>query len=126
MKRNPHASLQLATGIKMTNDETDLALELRCVARKSGELEISLARVPVPDPGPEEVLVRVEAAPINPSDLGLLFGLADINPHKNLIDAYRRPSVIARGVDRSVAKLSPRNGTGILSSETADATPAVP
>jgi NADPH:quinone reductase len=35
--------------------------------------------VPVPDLSPGEVLVRVEAAPINPSDLGLLFAGADMN-----------------------------------------------
>ena len=50
-------------------------LELRSLIKKSGELEISLASVPVPEPGPDEVVVRVEASPINPSDLGLLVGL---------------------------------------------------
>jgi len=34
--------------------------------------------VPTPEPGPEEVVVRVEATPINPSDLGLLVGAADL------------------------------------------------
>ena len=38
---------------------------------------LSLATVPVPNPGPEEVVVRLDAAPINPSDLGLLLGAAD-------------------------------------------------
>jgi NADPH2:quinone reductase len=32
----------------------------------------------VPDPSPDEVLVRIEASPLNPSDLGLLFGAADL------------------------------------------------
>ena len=32
--------------------------------------------MPVPTPGPDEVLIRVEATPINPSDIGLLFGAA--------------------------------------------------
>ena len=35
--------------------------------------------VPVPEPGADEVLVRIEATPINPSDLGLLFGAADMS-----------------------------------------------
>jgi len=43
-----------------------------------GELELSLATVEAPDPGPDDVVVRVEASPINPSDLGLLFGPADM------------------------------------------------
>src|ERR1700749_3119252 len=34
--------------------------------------------VPLPEPGPAEVLIRVEPAPLNPSDMGLLFGGADI------------------------------------------------
>src|SRR5882757_6443161 len=53
-------------------------LELRSVIKKSGELELSLASVPTPQPGPDEVVVRVEASPINPSDLGLLVGAADM------------------------------------------------
>ena len=53
-------------------------LQLRSLIRRSGELEFSLVDVPVPPPGPDEVVVRVEAAPINPSDLGLLFGAADM------------------------------------------------
>jgi NADPH:quinone reductase-like Zn-dependent oxidoreductase len=53
-------------------------LELRSLIKKSGELELSLASVPIPEPGPDEILVRVEASPINPSDLGLLVGAADM------------------------------------------------
>src|SRR6202020_1456738 len=42
----------------------------------------SLASVPTPEPGPDEVVVRVEASPINPSDLGLLVGAADMSTAK--------------------------------------------
>ncbi|MGM4892219.1 zinc-binding dehydrogenase [Tardiphaga sp. 839_C3_N1_4] len=52
-------------------------LELRSLVKSSGELEISLQQVAIPAPGPDEVVVRIEAAPINPSDLGLLLGAAD-------------------------------------------------
>src|SRR5881628_4225947 len=57
-------------------------LELRSLIKKSGELELALASVPVPEPGPDEILVRVEASPINPSDLGLLVGAADMSTAK--------------------------------------------
>jgi NADPH:quinone reductase-like Zn-dependent oxidoreductase len=57
-------------------------LQLRSLVRKSGELELSLATVAVTDPGPDEVVVRIEAAPINPSDLGLLLGPADMTTAK--------------------------------------------
>ena len=57
-------------------------LQLRSLLKKSGELEISLASVPTPEPAEDEVVVRVEASPINPSDLGLLIGPADISTAK--------------------------------------------
>jgi len=60
----------------MTADITT-GLELRSLVKSSGELEISLQPVTIPAPGPDEIVVRVEAAPINPSDLGLLLGAAD-------------------------------------------------
>jgi NADPH:quinone reductase-like Zn-dependent oxidoreductase len=59
--------------------ETTRGLQLRSLIRKSGELELSLAEVEIPEPGPEQVVVRVEATPINPSDLGLLLGPADMS-----------------------------------------------
>src|SRR5213080_3678378 len=58
--------------------DSKAGLQLRSLVKKSGELEISLANVPTPEPGPDEVVVRVEASPINPSDLGLLIGAADM------------------------------------------------
>jgi NADPH:quinone reductase-like Zn-dependent oxidoreductase len=57
--------------------ETTTGLQLRSLITASGELELSLLPVEFPAPGPDEVLVRVEASPINPSDLGLLLGAAD-------------------------------------------------
>jgi NADPH:quinone reductase len=54
-------------------------LQLRSLIKAGGELEISLLDVPTPEPGPDEVVVRVEATPINPSDLGLLTGAADLS-----------------------------------------------
>jgi NADPH:quinone reductase-like Zn-dependent oxidoreductase len=56
----------------------DTGLELRSLITKSGALELSLAKVAVPEPGPDQVLVKVEATPINPSDLGLLLGPANM------------------------------------------------
>jgi NADPH2:quinone reductase len=54
-------------------------LQLRSLIRKSGELEVYLATVDVLPPAPNEVVVRIEASPINPSDIGLLFGPADMS-----------------------------------------------
>jgi NADPH2:quinone reductase len=53
-------------------------LQLRSTVKDDNTLEITLVDMTVPEPGPDEVLVQVEATPINPSDLGLLFGPADL------------------------------------------------
>lgn len=63
----------------MTMTVPKTALQLRSHLKASGELEISLADVAVPEPGPDDVIIRVEATPINPSDLGLLVGGADMS-----------------------------------------------
>ncbi len=52
--------------------------QLRSLVTSDGRLQLSLATVPVPTPADHEVLVRVDAAPINPSDLGLLLAMADV------------------------------------------------
>lgn len=52
-------------------------LELRTLIAQDGQLRISLEPVTIGDPGPGEIVARVEAAPINPSDLALLLGPAD-------------------------------------------------
>src|ERR1700740_2151633 len=54
------------------------ALQLRSLVRADQTLELFLDMVPVSEPGPDEVVIRVEAAPLNPSDMGLLFGGADM------------------------------------------------
>ena len=53
--------------------------ELRTLVTADATLELSLAEVPIPVPKPNEVLIRVEAAPINPSDLALLLAGADMS-----------------------------------------------
>ena len=64
----------------MTASVPDSFLQLRSeVTADAAELRLSLARVPTPKPGDGEILVRVRATPINPSDLGLLVGPADLD-----------------------------------------------
>jgi NADPH2:quinone reductase len=53
--------------------------QIRSLVTPGGTLELSLATVDVPEPAAGEVLVRMEAAPINPSDLGLLLAMADVS-----------------------------------------------
>ena len=56
--------------------------QLRSEITSDGQLELSLVDIETLDPAPDEVVVRVEAAPINPSDLGLLLGPADMTKAK--------------------------------------------
>jgi len=55
----------------------DFGLQLQSTVTSGGTLELALVEVPIPDPQPNEVVIRVEATPINPSDLGLLLAGAD-------------------------------------------------
>lgn len=57
-------------------------LQLRSLVKSSGELELSLVSVETPAPAADEVIIRVEATPLNPSDLGLLLGPADLSTGK--------------------------------------------
>ena len=61
----------------MTNAR--MGLQLRSTVKTGGTLELTLVSVPTPEPKPEEVIVRVDASPINPSDQGLLFAGADMS-----------------------------------------------
>ena len=79
----------------MTQPIPSNALQLRSLVKRTGELELSLVEVPVPVPQDDEVLIRIEAAPINPSDQGLLFGTADMST-ANAAGTAHRPVVTAR------------------------------
>jgi NADPH:quinone reductase-like Zn-dependent oxidoreductase len=80
-------------------------LQLRSLIKNSGELEISLVEIPTPEPSADEVVVRVEATPINPSDLGLLVGAADMATAKaaGTRDAPIITARVPEGVMRAMA-----------------------
>ena len=81
----------------MTTALPDQALQLRSLVTSSGMLELALVEVPVASPADDEVVVRVEASPINPSDLGLLLAGADL----------ATASVSGTGADRVVTAALP-------------------
>ena len=93
----------------MTTSLPRTALQLRSLIRPDGELELSLAEIPVPVPKPDEVLVRIEASPLNPSDLGLLFGAADMATLKASGTASR-PVVKARVPEAAMKAMAARVG----------------
>ncbi|RQO47543.1 NADH oxidase [Variovorax sp. KBW07] len=77
-----------------------MALQLRSLVRSNGELELSLHDEPIPEPQAHEVVIRVEASPMNPSDLGLLFGAADMSTAK-VSGTADRPIVTATVPERA-------------------------
>ena len=91
----------------MSTNPAGTGLQLRSLVKKTGELELSLASVPIPEPGPDEVLVRIEASPLNPSDLALLFGGADMNTAK-ASGTTARPVITATIPERAMTALAGR------------------
>ena len=91
----------------MAGDLPDVALELRTLVTSGGTLELSLHEVAVPVPGANEVLVRVEASPINPSDLGLLIASADMTT-ATVAGTPERPVVTASVKEATLGALSAR------------------
>jgi NADPH2:quinone reductase len=93
----------------MPFDTDRTALELRSLITPSGELAVSLAEVTLATPRPDDVVVRVEAAPINPSDLGLLFGAADMTTAA-ASGTPARPVVTARVPEAGLKAMAGRRG----------------
>src|SRR5581483_2816979 len=93
-------------GGRMSTDGKS-GLQLRSLIKKSGELEISLQNVTTPEPAADEVVVRVEATPINPSDLGLLLGAADMTTAK-ATGSKEAPVITAKIPDAAMRAMAGR------------------
>ena len=88
-------------------DQTSLGL--RSLVKQDGSLEMSLAQVTVSPPKDDEVIVRVEATPINPSDLGLLLAGGDVSSAK--VSGKRSQTVVTAPIAPAVMRaLSARIG----------------
>ena len=99
-----------------------IGLQLRSTVKKEGILELSLADVPTPEPKADEVVVRIDATPVNPSDLGLLFGGADMStaklsgtPEQPMVTATIPPAVLRNAAGRIDKSLPVGNeGAGVV------------
>ncbi|MGA5539092.1 zinc-binding dehydrogenase [Mycolicibacterium nivoides] len=97
----------------MTEALPKTALELRSLVTEDGKLELSLHEVEVPTPAADEVVVRVEASPVNPSDLGLLIpSVADMSA-ATVTGTPERPVVTAPLREGALAGLSARIGASL-------------
>ena len=54
----------------------NVSKEIRSMVTNDGNIELSIKTSEIPTPSADEVIIKVEAAPINPSDLGLLLSFA--------------------------------------------------
>ena len=83
--------------------------ELRSTLTDDGFVTFGIRETEVPTPGPDEVVVRIEAAPINPSDLGMMFAMADLTKGASVqIDGH--PAVRAPVTQRVLAAQQARHG----------------
>jgi NADPH:quinone reductase-like Zn-dependent oxidoreductase len=89
------------------SDDTLTGLELRSKVTAGGELQLSLEEVTIPAPGPDEIVVQMQAAPLNPSDLGLLLGPADLTAMRAGGTADR-PTLTAPIPPQRMAMMKPR------------------
>ena len=94
------------------SDFSTSGLQLRSLIKPTGELELSLAVVDTPNPVDDEVLIRVEATPINPSDIGLLFGPADMAA-ATYSGSDAQPIVTAPVPERAMKAMAGRMGQSL-------------
>ncbi|MBX8686708.1 NADH oxidase [Mycobacterium sp. 20091114027_K0903767] len=97
----------------MTEALPKTGLELRSLVTPDGTLELSLHDVEIPAPGPDEVVVRVEASPINPSDLGLLIPAAADIAAATVTGTPERPVVTASLREGALAGMAARIGASL-------------
>ena len=86
--------------------------QFRTEITEAGELKLSLETVDFPDPKDDEVLVKVGASPINPSDLGLLFGPADMS-QATFGGTPDAPTVTAKVPDNMIRLVGARAGQSL-------------
>lgn len=79
-------------------------LQMFSTLSESGELRLELQEKPIPVPEDNQVLVRIEATPVNPSDQGVMFGWADVAAGKSVGD----------GADRTFTAPVPEPGMRVM------------
>ena len=85
------------------------ALQMQSCVHENATVECALVEITIPDPGPEEVVVSVEAAPINPSDLGLMFGAADLSTVQE-VERNGQPALLLDVPAAAMRAMAPRVG----------------
>jgi NADPH2:quinone reductase len=106
----------------MPNQVEATGLQLRSTVTSQGTLELSLVRIPTPQPGADEVVVRVEASPLNPSDQWLLLAGADLSTAERRtgvelpVTSAKIPPEVARSLASRAGQALPvgNEGAGVV------------
>ena len=96
----------------MATESTGKALQLRSAVKDDGTLELSLVEIEIQEPAEDEVVIRIEASPINPSDLGLFFGPADMT-NASVLGTDSMPVVTAKIPEAMMRMVAPRVGQSL-------------
>lgn len=90
--------------------ETNIALT--STISEDNTLELALREIEIPQPGENQIVIRVEAAPINPSDLGVMFSVADMTTAKQS-GSSERPVIHAEVPAKFMGAVKKRLGKAI-------------
>ena len=103
------------------------ARELHSTLSADGTLRLTIDEVSLGDPGPDDVIVRVEAAPVNPTDIFLMLSMADLSRASVGDGAFSAPvppavtSVFAGRIDQPLSVGSEGAGTVVAAGSSAKA-----
>jgi NADPH2:quinone reductase len=97
----------------MDNAPAKSGFQLRSLLTPGGELKLFLDKMSRPTPAADEVVIQVEATPVNPSDLGVLVGPADLNT-ATVAGSGADTVVSAKVPEAAMSALAGRIGEGLL------------
>lgn len=109
---------------------TDTNIQLTSTISEDNKLTLALKNIDMPQPGADEVVIRIEAAPLNPSDLGVLFSAADMSSAKqtgteqNPVITADVPAQFMPSLKTRVGKATPVGNEGAGTVVAAGASPA--
>lgn len=101
-----------ASDSQQTGPVPDTTLELRSTVRQDGTVTLAMGEAEIASPGSDEVVIRIEAAPINPSDLGMLFAMGNTSA-ASAVESSDFPAVSAPISSGALAAQSGRLGTAM-------------
>ncbi|PKH98790.1 NADH oxidase, partial [Shewanella sp. 11B5] len=91
---------------------TDTNIQLTSLISEDNKLTLALKNIDIPQPGADEVVIRIEAAPLNPSDLAVLFSVADMTTAAQA-GTEKSPTIVADVPAKFMSAVKTRVGKAI-------------